>query len=166
MDSSPAAPKATEKGVATQALAALPASGLVALVTLTYTMSYAALVFSGGLTPAYPVGLAAMLVGCVLAGVITALFSSLRFAVSAPDSNVVAIFAASLAPLAWQVAGDGEPGAIAATALLAMVLTTLATGLVLGGLGVARTGRLVRFVPFPVIAGFLGASGWSCWWAR
>ena len=51
MDFSAAAPKATEKGVATHALAVLPASGLVALVTLTYTMSYAALVFSGGLAP-------------------------------------------------------------------------------------------------------------------
>ena len=72
-------------------LAAVPAGGLVALVTLTYTMSYAALVFSGGLAPAYGIGLSSMLMGCVLAGVLTAVFSSIPFAVSAPDSNVVAI---------------------------------------------------------------------------
>src|SRR3954469_7917614 len=106
MDASVAAVGEARKGTLFPSLAAVPAGGLVALVTLTYTMSYAALVFSGGLTPAYGIGLSSMLMGCVLAGVLTAFFSSIPFAVSAPDSNVVAILAASLAPLAWQVGGS------------------------------------------------------------
>jgi SulP family sulfate permease len=160
MDSSVAAVGGTRKGALFRSLAAVPAGGLVALVTITYTMSYAALVFSGGLSPAYGIGLASMLMGCVLAGVLTAFFSSIPFAVSAPDSNVVAILAASLAPLAWQVGSGADPAALAATSLLSLVLATLAVGFVMGGLGLARAGRLVRFLPFPVIAGFLGASGW------
>jgi SulP family sulfate permease len=141
-------------------LAALPAGGLIALVTLTYTMSYAALIFSGGLAPAYPTGLACLLVGCAVAGVATALRSSIPFAVSAPDSNVVAILAVAMAPLPGQLAAGSEPAALAATALMAVVLLSLGTGLALGLLGLLRAGRLVRFVPYPVIAGFLGASGW------
>ncbi len=143
-----------------RATAALLAGALVGLVTVTYTMSYAALVFAGGLASAYGTGLAAMLVGGVAAGVLTALRSSIPFSVSAPDSNVVAILAVTLVPLAWQVADAGDPAVLAATVLMAIALASLATGLVLGGLGVARAGRLVRYVPLPVISGFLAASGW------
>ncbi|MFZ4406332.1 MAG: cyclic nucleotide-binding domain-containing protein [Paracraurococcus sp.] len=147
-------------GAVARATAALLAGVLVGLVTVTYTMSYAALVFAGGLASAYGTGLAAMLVGGVAAGVLTALRSSIPFSVSAPDSNVVAILAVTLVPLAWQVADAGDPAVLAATVLMAIALASLATGLVLGGLGVARAGRLVRYVPLPVISGFLAASGW------
>lgn len=154
---SAAAGSAARDGVVVRTATALLAGGLVALVTITYTISYAALLFAGGMAPAHGSGLAAMLVGGVVAGVLTALRSSLPFAISAPDSNVVAILAVALAPLAWQVA---DPAMLAATALLAITLASLVTGLVLGGLGLARAGRLVRYLPLPVIAGFLGASGW------
>ncbi len=45
-------------------------------------------------------------------------------------------------------------------ALIGMTLATALTGVVLWGLGRFRLGALVRFVPFPVIGGFLAASGW------
>ena len=41
-----------------------------------------------------------------------------------------------------------------------MSLTTALTGLVLCVLGFTHAGRAIRFVPFPVIGGFLGATGW------
>ena len=41
-----------------------------------------------------------------------------------------------------------------------MSLATAFTGLVLCILGFTRAGRAIRFVPFPVIGGFLGATGW------
>jgi sulfate permease, SulP family len=39
-------------------------------------------------------------------------------------------------------------------------LTTALTGLLLCVLGFTHAGRAIRFVPFPVIGGFLGATGW------
>ena len=41
-----------------------------------------------------------------------------------------------------------------------MSLATAFTGLVLCILGFTHAGRAIRFVPFPVIGGFLGATGW------
>ena len=41
-----------------------------------------------------------------------------------------------------------------------MSLATAFTGLVLCVLGFTHAGRAIRFVPFPVIGGFLGATGW------
>ena len=44
--------------------------------------------------------------------------------------------------------------------LIAMSLTTALTGLLLCVLGFTHAGRAIRFVPYPVIGGFLGATGW------
>ena len=41
-----------------------------------------------------------------------------------------------------------------------MALATAPTGLLLCVLGFTRAGRAIRFVPYPVIGGFLGATGW------
>ena len=45
-------------------------------------------------------------------------------------------------------------------ALIAMSLATALTGLLLCVLGFTHAGRAIRFVPYPVIGGFLGATGW------
>ncbi|MDO9561442.1 MAG: SulP family inorganic anion transporter, partial [Bradyrhizobium sp.] len=51
-----------------------------------------------------------------------------------------------------------------AAPLLAPVIVTLAlvsfvTGIVLCGFGITRMGRAIRYVPYPVVGGFLGATG-------
>ena len=44
--------------------------------------------------------------------------------------------------------------------MLAITLSTLVTGMLLFAIGALRLGQLLRFVPYPVIGGFLAASGW------
>ena len=39
-------------------------------------------------------------------------------------------------------------------------LATALTGILLFGLGLARAGGAIRFIPYPVIGGFLSATGW------
>ena len=41
-----------------------------------------------------------------------------------------------------------------------VVLATLLTGILLFSLGLARAGGAIRFIPYPVIGGFLSATGW------
>ncbi len=45
-------------------------------------------------------------------------------------------------------------------ALIAMSLATALTGLLLCVLGFTNAARAIRFLPYPVIGGFLGATGW------
>ena len=40
------------------------------------------------------------------------------------------------------------------------MVVTLATGVTFALLGVFRLGNLVRFVPYPVVGGFLAGTGW------
>jgi len=140
----------------TTLLTTLASAAVVAVVSVAFSLSFAALLFSGDLAEAYPVGLACILVSALVTGLVTAVFSSLPFTIAGPEASVIAILGTALAPLAGQVAEDR----LVATTLLAVVIASLIAGVVLGVLGLARVGRLVRFVPFPVIAGFLAAAGW------
>src|SRR5690606_22305407 len=77
----------------------------------------------------------------------------------AEEIPVVAIAGPAAAIMASMI--DRAPReAIADTIVVAAMLATVATGIVLLFLGWFRLGRLIRYVPFPVIAGFLAGTGW------
>src|SRR4029077_12769454 len=52
------------------------------------------------------------------------------------------------------------PDDLLAPVTIVLAIVTALTGLLLCGLGLARAGAAIRFVPYPVIGGFLGATGW------
>jgi SulP family sulfate permease len=107
----------------------LLAGAVVGIVALPLSM---ALAIAVGVPPQY--GLAT----AVVAGAIIALLGGSKVQVSGPTAAFVVI----LAPIA---ARFGPAGLLLAGAM---------AGVVLIGLGLARMGRLVEFVPYPVTAGF------------
>jgi sulfate permease, SulP family len=86
--------------------------------------------------------------------------SSLPFALASPDASTSAMTAALVAALATRLVAEGAGDRLLAATLIALPLTAALAGVILCGLGIGRAGRAVRFVPYPVIGGFLGASGW------
>jgi sulfate permease, SulP family len=54
---------------------------------------------------------------------------------------------------------QGLPDDLLAPVAIIMALSAALTGVLLFGLGLARAGGAIRFIPYPVIGGFLGASG-------
>src|SRR5215475_6598388 len=107
----------------------LPAGAVAALVTLSYSISYAALIFSGSaLEPFLSSGLHAALIAATVQAMVVALASSLPFAIAGPDSNATAILAVMAAGLAAAgstsfVAGER----LAPTVLLVLPLAAAAT---------------------------------------
>jgi SulP family sulfate permease len=59
-----------------------------------------------------------------------------------------------------QLSAHGAPDDLLAPVMIVMALSAALTGLLLFGLGVARAGGAIRFIPYPVVGGFLGATGW------
>jgi sulfate permease, SulP family len=131
------------------------------LPTAIFTISYAALICSGPASSAEPTCLVALLTACLVTGIATALLSSLPFAAAAPDGNTTVIFAAMAAAVVQGMAPTAMPGTLNATILMMLMLSALAVGVLMMALGVARAGRIVRFVPHQVMAGFLGATGYA-----
>jgi sulfate permease, SulP family len=131
---------------------------VVGIFSILFYLSYAALIFSGPLTPWLGYGMAATFITGAIGGAAMSLRSSLPFAIGGPDGSTSAVTAALVAALGAHMVSTADGGLLTAT-LVALALSSALTGFLLCGLGLARAGRAIRFVPYPVIGGFLGASG-------
>ncbi|MGO8733814.1 MAG: SLC26A/SulP transporter family protein [Terriglobia bacterium] len=136
-------------------------SGLVTpVVIITSTLSYAAMIFSGPLARGLPIGIGYGLVSAGIMAIVFAVGSGMPFAIAGPDSKPVAVLATLATVIAANLARRGHAADAPATVLFALIAGTLITGVTLYLFGVLRAGRWIRFVPYPVVAGFMAASGW------
>ncbi len=136
---------------------------LTAIFLIASSVSYAAAVFSGPLAAFLPVGIGYGLLGAAISAAIFAARSGIPFAVGGPDSKptaVLALMAVGVAGSAASLHLAGGAEGTAAIALLVLVGAAILNGLVLYLCGRFRIGRWIRFVPFPVVGGFMAASGW------
>lgn len=132
-------------------------SGLIlGLSAVIYAISYAALMFSGALSPYLAYGLTVALITAA-AGGLYGLFAEESTFVSGPDSNTSSVLAGMMAALAATPMPGTPPLHAALAVLMAASVSTALTFLLIERFGVAR---LVRFVPFQVMAGFLASTGW------
>src|SRR5271165_1687604 len=135
------------------------AGAVCSVLSVAYCLSYAALIFTGPLEHYLSYGVAVTFLSAALGGAIVALRSSLPFAVAGPDSSISVVIAALVATVIQRLVAAGTTDLLA-PALIAMSLATALTGLLLCVLGFTHAGRAIRFMPYPVIGGFLGATGW------
>jgi len=135
------------------------AGTVCSILSIAYCLSYAALIFTGPIEHLLSYGIAVTFLSAAIGGSIVALRSSLPFAVAGPDSSISVVLAALVATLVQRLVASGSTDLLEPV-LIAMALATALTGLLLCVLGFTHAGRAIRFVPYPVIGGFLGATGW------
>lgn len=97
-------------------------------------------------------GAAAGLYGAIILGLISALFGGTYTQISGPTGPMTVVATAAIAGFI-QIGGSIEAviGAIVATFLLAGLIQVI--------MGVIRLGALIRFIPYPVISGFMSGIG-------
>ncbi len=135
-------------------------AGLVgSVITIAYGLSFAALIFAPPLNTWLAYGIAATFITSAVTAAIVAARSSLPFAIAGPDPTTVAVTATLVTALMARLAEQGLPDDLLAPVAIIMALSAALTGVLLFGLGLARAGGAIRFIPYPVIGGFLGASG-------
>lgn len=136
-------------------------SGLVAPVVIVATsLSYSALIFSGPLADDLPVGIGSGLMGAGLGALVFAALSGLPFAIAAPDSKAIAVLASMAGLIATHLIRQGRAEAAGPTAVAAVVAGAAIVGVISYLFGLLKLGRWIRFLPYPVIGGFMAASGW------
>jgi SulP family sulfate permease len=136
------------------------AGGISAVVQIAYCISFAALIFTGDLASGFSLGLAGLIMGTVVTCVVIALTSTFSPVIGGPDSPAVAVMSVLAASIATALAAKGAPtGQIVINVLVALSVSTLLTGILLYGVGALKMGQWLRFIPYPVIGGFLAASG-------
>lgn len=136
------------------------AGGVVTgIITITYATAFNALIFTGDLTAYLPVVVIWTLLGSAFQAVLTAWFSSLPCTISSiqDSSAVVLAMTAVMIGKAMPAAASGQERFM--TVAAAVAVCTVLTGLLFLFLGQFKLGDLIRYLPYPVIGGFLAGSG-------
>ncbi len=141
-------------------LRSLFVSAIIWLLMASAMPAYARLVFQGELAGYFAAGLGIVLVSEIIAVVLTSLFSSDHATLVIPQSPTVVIQGMIAASVIGAAPADMPPQLLFATTYLIILLSSIITGGFLLLLGVMRAGGLVRYIPYPIIGGFMAGLGW------
>jgi len=136
---------------------------VLGVVEIVLAMSLVALIFSGPLSPHLPTAIGLTLLSAAVMLLVTSLFSSVVGAMgSIQDTSaaILAVIAVSITTAPLDVAGDEAFYTVVAI----MMVSAFVMGLTFYLLGVFRLGGLIRFIPYPVVGGFMAGTGWLLVW--
>jgi sulfate permease, SulP family len=131
--------------------------GFLAIVL---SIGHGSLLFSSSLQHYLPISIGLALFSTAVMAAIGAFTSSIKGVVcNAQDIPVIALTAVTVA-VAGALPDTADETTRLATIIAAIALSTFLTGLAALLLGHFRLGNLIRFAPYPVVAGFLAGTGW------
>jgi sulfate permease, SulP family len=142
-----------------KALSLMLGMAVIGPLALVMTISFSAIVFSGPLADFLDRGIGIGLFGGLALGLIAALGCSYRGTIAQPQDLTAVILALSAFAIADRLAG-GDPAVLFATVAVLIAVAGLAAGVAFLIVGVIRLGFLARFIPYPVLGGFLAATGY------
>ncbi|HKJ27066.1 MAG TPA: SulP family inorganic anion transporter [Anaerolineales bacterium] len=143
-----------------QTIANITVGFVIGLIDVIVVISFGALVFSGDLAAYVPLGINLLLFGGALNCIIVTLTTSFTGMISVSQDSPAALLGIELSVIGASLAVGPDKDILFYTALAAIAVTTLLTGIVFILLGKFKLGVLVRYLPFPVVAGFLAGTGW------
>jgi SulP family sulfate permease len=129
------------------------------VLTITFGLSYALLIFAGPLTPYLSYGVAATFVSSAVLAAVIAIGSSLPFAIGGAESSTAAMTGILASSLVERIQISDPSAGLLSPVLITLGFASIITGIALCGFGMTRMGRAIRYVPYPVVGGFLGATG-------
>src|SRR5512133_1051299 len=135
-------------------------AGLIAgIITISVEISLAALIFSGELEQFLAGGIGLMLFGAFAVGITIALTTSLPGMVGLPQDTPAAIMALVAGAIGVSMRGE-DPKAVYSTVVAAISLTSILTAVFFLFLGWFKASGFVRYIPYPVVGGFLAGTGY------
>jgi SulP family sulfate permease len=135
----------------------LTSGTVLGVMDVVLAAGFAAFVFSGPLGVHLPAGVGLSLFSAASIMLIVSLLSGFPSSVASVQDVTAAVLGVTAAAIAARV-GEGDD--VFLTVVLALTLTTAFAGVTFLVLGGFRLGALIRFVPYPVVGGFLAGTGW------
>jgi SulP family sulfate permease len=146
-----------QRSLLARTLSDLMAGGIAALLGIFFSITFAVLIFKQDLTRSLPHGIGIILASSCVTGALVSLLSTFRPVVAGPQENSSVILTVMAAAIARGMPSGSDP---LPTLVVAFGLTSLATAVLFFFLGTFRLGTIVRFIPSPVVGGFLAGTGW------
>jgi SulP family sulfate permease len=132
---------------------------LCGLMSVALALSNSVLLARGDLLPLLTPIASVILFATAILPIVTSFLSTMPGQVTTTQEISVVALAAVTGATSAAFAGD-PGGGLLPTILVTIGLTTVLCGVVMYGLGALRLGRITRYVPYPVFAGFLAITGW------
>ena len=133
--------------------------GLVdGIIVLPLVISFAILIFSGELSSFANRGIGMILFGGLIVQIVIALTNSAAGVIGVPQDSPAAILGLTAAAIAVSMKG-ASPEAKFVTVVVTVILTSIFSGLFFLLIGGFRLSRFVRFIPYPVVGGFIAGTG-------
>jgi SulP family sulfate permease len=139
-------------------VASVIAGVAIGAVEVVLAASFAALVFGGYLAQFLPDGIGLYLAGAAVTLAFLAWSGGTRGVVGSVQDATAVVLAVIATTTALATFGGPERSFL--TVVAASMVVTVLAGITLFVLGQFRLGNLVRFVPYPVVGGFLAGTGW------
>jgi sulfate permease, SulP family len=143
-----------------QLLPNLAAGLLCGVIEVTFAISLASLIFAGTLPGQISTGIGLGLITVTIVSAVTALTSSYPGTIAIPQEVPAVIIALMVSTIVKQMPADISSQDMLITITAAIAFTTALTGLSFFLLGFFKLGNLIRFIPYPVVGGFLASTGW------
>ncbi|MFN2322762.1 MAG: SulP family inorganic anion transporter [Trueperaceae bacterium] len=133
---------------------------MVGLVVGATSVSLATLIFGPVVPDDLAHGIRLVLLGAMIASSVAAITGHLPGVVAQAQGAPAAILASLAVTTATTLPEGADPTVRFATVIALVATTSFAIGATFLALGALRLGRLVRYLPYPVIGGFVAGTGW------
>ena len=127
-------------------------------IDLPTVISFAILIYSRDLGPFAGAGIGLILFGGLLAQIIIGLGTSIPGIMGSPQDSPAAILGVMAVAILAQMPGT-PPESKFITVTAAVIITSIASGFFFLLIGIFKFGRFVRFIPYPVVGGFIAGTG-------
>ncbi len=124
-----------------------------------FVISFATMIYSGPLSPSLNRGIGLSLLGCTLMSGLGSLLFSYRGMIVHPQDVTAVLLATASAAIAAAGVGLAQDALFATVAVMVALAAALA-GVACLVLGRLRLGFVARYLPYPVLGGFLAATGY------
>lgn len=147
--------------VSRPSVAASVLAGLVGgLLAVTFMFSYSAVVLTGDLEPYVPRLTGHFLLGAVILALVIGLSSRFSGVIALPQDNPTAVLAVIVVSVTASGELDVTPDQLFTSIVVIISISTLVGAVLFWLVGRFRLAVLAQYVPYPVVAGFLAATGW------
>ncbi len=148
------------KALYSNVIPSVVAGMISSIIIIVSAMALSALVFTGELSPYLSQGIGILLLGSLIFALFSSITSRFPTAISAPQDIPIAILALMAANLMSNPALSLDSEEMFQFIFVTIGFTSFLIGIFFYLLGQFKLGKLVRFIPFPVVGGFLVGTGW------
>ncbi len=137
----------------------LVASLVIGILTINFTIAYTALIYNGELAVYLPIGIGIALFSTAVISGVNALSSSFPSMDACVQDSAAIVLGVSAVAIVDLLSASMSTDDIFLSVVAMVALTSIFTGVIFYLLGKFKLGNLVRFLPYPVVGGFLAGIG-------